>query len=193
MDAGAGYIFQGSAGEVVEKYMENSALRGRAYGPFFNMYKSKIFQHKKYLYTRYRTLYYKENECHYQLMILRRYSMSRQQWVNELFKTVDAMDADRFCGYLTEGARFKFSNAEEVVGRSNIKEAVAGFYSSINTLSHTITDIVEQGDMLVCRGEVTYTRKDSGQVTFPFMNFFRLEGNLVSDYQIYVDASRLYA
>jgi ketosteroid isomerase-like protein len=119
--------------------------------------------------------------------------MSRQQWVNDLFKTVDEMDTDGFCDYLTENARFKFSNAEEVVGRSNIKEAVAGFYSSIGALSHTIADIVEQGDKLVCRGEVTYTRKDSGQVTFPFMNFFRMEDDLVAEYQIYVDASRLYA
>jgi len=119
--------------------------------------------------------------------------MSRQQWVNDLFKTVDAKDTEGFCGYLTEDARFKFSNAEEVSGRSNIKEAVGGFFSSISALRHNITDIVEQGDKLVCRGEVTYTRKDSGQVTFPFMNFFRLKGGQVAEYQIYVDASRLYA
>lgn len=119
--------------------------------------------------------------------------MNRQQWVKELFKTIDGMDADKFSGILTEDSSFKFGNAEAVTGRSNIKDAVAGFYSTINSLSHNVTDIVEQGDALVCRGEVTYTRKDSKQVTYPFMNFYRLEGDKVSDYQIYIDASGLYS
>ena len=119
--------------------------------------------------------------------------MSRQEWAYELFKTIDSMDAGKFSGFFTENARFRFGNAEPVTGRDNIKEMVAGFYSSINALSHDVTEMVEQGDRLVCRGEVTYTRKDSRKVTYPFMNYYRLDGDLAADYQIYVDASGLYA
>jgi ketosteroid isomerase-like protein len=103
------------------------------------------------------------------------------------------MDTDKFCDFLTENARFRFSNAEAVEGREQIRQAVAGFFASIKGLRHTVDDFVEQDGAVVCRGEVTYTRKDSSTVTYPFMNFFRLDGDRVSDYQIYVDASGLYS
>jgi ketosteroid isomerase-like protein len=119
--------------------------------------------------------------------------MSRQQWLKDLFGAIDGMDTAKFCEFLTENASFKFGNAETVEGKENIREMLTSFFSSIGGLSHTISDVVEQGDALVCRGEVTYTRKDSSELTVPFANFYRLRGNLASEYQIYVDASRLYA
>jgi len=119
--------------------------------------------------------------------------MSRKQWLKGLFEAIDGMDTAKFCEFLTEDASFKFGNAETVEGKERIREMLTSFFSSIGGLSHTISDVVEQGDALICRGEVTYTRKDSGELTVPFANFYRLKGVLVSEYQIYVDASRLFA
>lgn len=119
--------------------------------------------------------------------------MSRQQWLNDLFKAIDGMDTAKFCEFITEDASFKFGNADTVEGKENIRDMLGSFFSSIGGLSHSISDVIEQGDSLVCRGEVTYARKDSSELTVPFSNFYRLEGNLAKEYQIYVDASRLFA
>lgn len=119
--------------------------------------------------------------------------MSRQRWLNDLFGAIDGMDTDRFCEFITEDARFRFGNADVVEGRENIRDMLVSFFSAIGGLSHTVSDVVEQGDSLVCRGEVTYTRKDSSELTVPFANFYRLRGELATEYQIYVDASRLFA
>ncbi len=119
--------------------------------------------------------------------------MSRQEWVKGLLKSIDEMDAEKFCGYLTENASFKFGNADAVIGRKNIKDAVAGFFTTINGMKHTISDIVESGQSLVCRGDVTYAKKDGSEVSVPFVNFFKMDGDLVSDYQIYIDISPLFA
>lgn len=119
--------------------------------------------------------------------------MGRQEWVKGLLKSIDDMDAEKFCGFLTENARFKFGNADAVMGREKIKEAVAGFFSTIDGMQHTVSDIVESGQSLVCRGDVTYTKKDGSEVSVPFVNFFKMDGDLVSDYQIYIDVSPLFS
>jgi ketosteroid isomerase-like protein len=119
--------------------------------------------------------------------------MDRQQWAESLFKSIDSMDTDKFCEFLTDDARFRFGNGEVIEGREQIRQMIAGFFASLKGLSHTVTDMIEQDGALVCRGEVTYTRKDDSELTVPYSNFFRLDGERVSDYQIYIDASRLYA
>ena len=119
--------------------------------------------------------------------------MNKQQWADSLFKSIDAMDTDKFCDFFTDNAKFKFGNAETVEGKEQIRQMVSGFFASIKGLSHTVSDMVEQDSALVCRGEVTYTRKDSSELTVPFSNYYKLNGDKVSDYQIYVDASQLYS
>ena len=47
--------------------------------------------------------------------------------------------------------------------------------------------------MLVCEGDVTYTKLDGSEVTLPFVNIFEIDGGLIVDYRIYVDVGPLYA
>jgi ketosteroid isomerase-like protein len=119
--------------------------------------------------------------------------MDRRKWAESLFNTIDSMDTDKFCEFLTDDATFRFGNAETVEGKGRIREMIAGFFGSINGLSHTVSDMLEQDSSLVCRGEVTYTRKDGSELKVPYSNFYLLDGDKVADYQIYVDASQLYA
>jgi len=54
----------------------------------------------------------------------------------ELFRTIDEMDSDKFVTFLTEDAQFRFGNAPAVNSKSAIREAVAGFFSTIKEINH---------------------------------------------------------
>ena len=113
--------------------------------------------------------------------------------VTEMFADIDSMDADKFVSYLTPNGRFQFGNAEPGVGRVAIRDGVAGFFSTINGLRHTITGYWQQGNVVIVELAVEYTRKDGKVVTLPCANIFRMDGLLVRDYRIFMDVSPIYA
>jgi len=119
--------------------------------------------------------------------------MTTQLDIDRLFKTIDQMDPDEFAAFLTEDGTFVFGNAEPVSGRVAIRDAVAGFYSTIKALQHQVGETWEGHDTLVAEGRVTYTRHDGSTITLPFVNVFRLQGELVRDYRIHMDITPLYA
>ena len=119
--------------------------------------------------------------------------MGMQDKINELFRAIDSMDADRFITFLTEDAQFKFGNNPKVIGKDAVKEAVKEFFSSIKGLSHEVINTWSHPDTIICQGEVTYTRKNDSKVTIPFVNIFGIKENLVKDYLIYIDIAPLFA
>jgi len=119
--------------------------------------------------------------------------MDTQQFLKSLMASIDAKDAEKFVTHVTDDAVFKFGNMEPVQGKDNVRQAVAGFFSSIKGLNHKLLDTIEQDGRLVMRGEVTYTRHNDTLLTVPFVNFFNMNGDLIKDYLIYLDASQLYA
>ena len=112
---------------------------------------------------------------------------------DRLFKTIDQMVPVEFAEFVTGDGTFVFGNAGPVTGRPAVRDAVAGFYSSIKALQHEVSQTWEGDDSLVAEGRVTYTRHDGGTITLPFVNVFRLRGDLVRDYRIYIDIAPLYA
>jgi ketosteroid isomerase-like protein len=110
-----------------------------------------------------------------------------------LFAAIDAHDADAFCDFLTEDARFVFGNAPPAVGRPAIRAMVRGFFSSIRACRHEVTNALRDGDTVVCRGIVTYTRHDGRAVPLPFCNVMAMRGRRIADYQIYSDPAPLFA
>ncbi len=119
--------------------------------------------------------------------------MSDASFVVPLFRSIDAMDAGRFASFLTEDAVFRFGNAPEARGREAIRALVAGFFEMIAGLEHRVTDTWAQPGTVVCRGEVTYTRKDGTQLTVPFADVLVMRGESIADYRIYMDVSQLFA
>lgn len=109
-----------------------------------------------------------------------------------LFAAIDAMDADRFAGFLTPGAVFRFGSAPPASGRGAAHDAVAGFFSGIAGLEHSLTRTIEDDGVLICEGEATYTRHDGSQITLPFANVLELDGGLISHYKIYADITPLH-
>jgi ketosteroid isomerase-like protein len=113
--------------------------------------------------------------------------------VLRLFKAIDDMNADAFVAFLTPEGTFKFGNAPPVRGQSAIHQVVAGFWSSIAGSRHQLVRVWTDGPHVAVQGDVTYTRKDQRQVTIPFVNVFRMEGDKIAEYLIHVDTAPLFA
>ena len=120
-------------------------------------------------------------------------SLRRGALINKLFEAIDVQDVDRLLTSIDVDASFRFGSAPSVVGHEAIAAAVNSFFDTIAGLRHEIKNTVSSGSMLVCEGEVTYTRLDGCEVTLPFVNIFEIGDELISDYRIYVDVGPLYA
>ena len=111
----------------------------------------------------------------------------------EVFADVDRMDAKAFASHLAEDCLLRFGNADEVVGRDAIEEAIAGFFTTINGISHQIVNQWDVDNTTISQLEATYTRKDDRQVTLPAVAVWRRGSELIDDYRIYVDLAPVYA
>lgn len=119
--------------------------------------------------------------------------MEIKEKILELFKCIDTMDADKFVTYLTEDAIFRFGNAPAVPGKKAIRDAVFEFFKSIKSISHKCVNLWEIKTHVVYEGIVKYTRHDGNKVELNFVNVFKMNGDLIKDYFIYIDITPLYA
>ena len=117
--------------------------------------------------------------------------MSRD--VAAIFADIDAFDPAKFVAHLTPDAKFRFANADPVTGRAAVSEAVAGFFSTIGGLTHHILDVWEVGDTTIVHIDVEYLRKDGKTVITPNADILVYDGDLVRDWQIYIDVAPVYA
>jgi ketosteroid isomerase-like protein len=111
----------------------------------------------------------------------------------DVFADVDRMDAKAFASYLAEDCVLRFANADEVVGRDAIEQAIAGFFSTIRGLSHHIVEQWDVDDTTIVQTEATYTRLDDRRVTVPAITVYRRGGDLIDEYRIFVDLAPVYA
>jgi ketosteroid isomerase-like protein len=111
--------------------------------------------------------------------------------ISRLFETVDAKDADAFASLLTENAVFRYGSEPAVQGKEPIRRYLSAFFGSLEALRHQVVDTWERGDSMVCQGVVTYTRGDGRDVSVPFTNILRFEGDRIRDYLVYIDPSPL--
>jgi uncharacterized protein (TIGR02246 family) len=119
--------------------------------------------------------------------------MTDATWVKRLFAAIDAKDPDAFVSFLTDDAAFTFGNAAAVSGKAAIRKVLVGFFGSIRALHHDVADVWTLPDVAVAIGRVTYTRHDGSTLSVPFADVFKLKKDLVREYLIYVDASKLYS
>jgi ketosteroid isomerase-like protein len=110
-----------------------------------------------------------------------------------IFADIDAMDPDRFVAHLTEDVVFRFGNGEPAVGRAAVRDAVAGFFSTIDALRHHVLNVWDIGDTTVTQIDVEYTRKDGKHVTVPNADILTYQGDLVAHWQIYIDLAPVFA
>ena len=113
--------------------------------------------------------------------------------VAPIFADIDGMDAGKFISHLTPDVRFRFANADPALGRAAVKEGVEGFWASIDGLTHHILNMYEVGDTVVAQIDVEYRRKDGKSVTVPNCDVLVFDGDLVRDWQIYIDLAPVFA
>lgn len=117
--------------------------------------------------------------------------MSDNNWVVELFASIDEKNIEKFSSFLLENCSFQFGNMPAVHGVDAINEFVGGFFSSIESLKHDLSDIWSVPGGVVCHGIVSYTRHDKSVLTVPFSNIFKIDDGKVCGYQIFADTSQL--
>jgi ketosteroid isomerase-like protein len=122
---------------------------------------------------------------------MREGSMSRD--VAQVFADIDAFDPDKFVAHLTPDAKFRFGNADPVTGRAAVRDAVAGFFSTIDGLTHHIRNVYEVGEVVIAQIDVEYRRQDGKTVTVPNADILVYDGDLVRDWQIYIDIAPVFA
>ena len=110
-----------------------------------------------------------------------------------LFAAIDAKDTEAFLGYLTTDATFRFGSAPPVTGHTAIREGVDGFFASIASSKHSLMNVIGNDRILVCEGQVTYSRLNGSDITLPFTNVFEVDGDRIAHYKIYIDIAPLYS
>ena len=114
------------------------------------------------------------------------------EWLHDLFSSIDRRDAAAFVEFLAPDAVFQFGSAPPVSGRAAIQEAVASFFTTIAGCGHELKRTWAGTDTVVCEGKVTYQRHDGSTITLPFANVFELRDSLIDRYSIYADVGPLY-
>jgi hypothetical protein len=80
-----------------------------------------------------------------------------------------------------------------VVGRGAIEEVIAGFFTTINGISHQIVDQWDADNTTIVQLEATYTRKDDRKLRIPPVAVWHRGDELIDDYRIHVDQAPVYA
>lgn len=119
--------------------------------------------------------------------------METRKWLEEIGKSIDSMDSDKFVEFLTEDCTFRFGNQPPVEGKNATRDYVAAFFKIIGGSKHKVINFWTGVNTVVWQGEVLYTRLDGKQVTVNFVNVFFMNGNLIKDYLIYIDNAPLFA
>ncbi len=118
--------------------------------------------------------------------------MPDQNWITELFTSIDEKNIEKFSSFLADDCSFRFGNLPEVHGADEINQFVAGFFDSIESLKHDISDIWIVPGVAVCHGMVSYTRHDKSVLSVPFSNIFKTDNGKIHSYLIFADTSQLY-
>jgi len=112
---------------------------------------------------------------------------------SQLFDDIDSMEPERFTAHLADDVTMYFGNADPIHGRAAVHDAWAGFCEGIDGLSHEPLRQWESGEGTVAEANVTYTRKDGGEVTVPVVTIYREGDGGIADYRIFIDLAPLFA
>ncbi len=112
--------------------------------------------------------------------------------INDLFSSIDEMNADKFITFLSDDCVFTFGNYPPAIGKKATFDSVDAFFKSITGLQHHSIQIIESGDYIIARGISKYTRQNGTQLEVGFCNVFQIKESLIKEYTIYIDLSQLY-
>jgi len=121
---------------------------------------------------------------------------SRAGMIRTMFAASDTGNIDGLLSFLTDDVVLVFGNAAAVRGKAAVEAQARQVTSRLKGVRHEIHDIWHAGnnaDIVIARMTVHYARLDASTVSLPCCNIFRLSGDLIADYRIYMDVSPVFA
>ncbi|GIU20807.1 MULTISPECIES: nuclear transport factor 2 family protein [unclassified Shewanella] len=117
--------------------------------------------------------------------------------VQKLYQAVDNKDLDYLDNNLANQVRFRLGNNPAITKKSAILQGNKQFFSSIESMQHTIEDVVYQAPnkpntiKVSCCGTVDYVRLDGSRHSAVFSTFLTVQNGLITDYLVFADLSGL--
>jgi hypothetical protein len=118
--------------------------------------------------------------------------MDLKSFVTEVYQSIDSSDAKKFASYFAQNGIFRFANNPEVAGIADVEAYVDGFFRSLKNVSHSNLEYWNTGDVIFVNGTVQYTRLNNTTLVLPFSCTWKMEGQKIKQYLIYIDSSELY-
>ena len=114
----------------------------------------------------------------------------------DMLAALDRGDADQSTEPMTDDVAVRFGNNDQVVGKAAFRSVFHGMLANLQKTRHDVHEVwstVEDPDVVVVRMTVTYTRPDGSTIALPCCNVFRMRGNKIREYDVYVDVSPVFA
>jgi ketosteroid isomerase-like protein len=110
----------------------------------------------------------------------------------QIFAALDAKDVSALAEFVTDDVRLRMGNGDAVEGKDAFLNAVEGFNASIASVRHDLLNVWADGDAMIIQLDVTYERHDGGELTLPCCHVFRVRGDAVAEYLVYMDIAQVY-
>lgn len=117
--------------------------------------------------------------------------MQAINFVQELYKAVDNKNINQLAHFLAEDVCFSLANFPSTRGKTEVLEANQGFFASIHSMCHSLDNIWQVEDKLICHGQVDYIRLDKTKMSANFATILTIKEEKISDYLVYADLSNL--
>jgi ketosteroid isomerase-like protein len=114
----------------------------------------------------------------------------RRAVIMDVFATMDVGDVDAMVAHMTDDVSTQFGNQPEVSGKTAFRELFKQVGQAISGLHHEVLELwhaVEDFDIWVVRLNVSYRLLNGSTVTLPCCNVFRMRGDRICEYRVYVD------
>ena len=121
---------------------------------------------------------------------------SRVALIRQMYAASDSGNVEGLLERLSDEIVLVFGNSEPVHGKEAVKSTASQVTTRLKGVRHEIHDIwhaAEDADVLVARMTVHYTRLDGTIVSLPCCNVYRMNGDLIVDYRVYMDVNPVFA
>jgi len=118
--------------------------------------------------------------------------MSTDNFVKNMYGIVDTMNGAGLAELMTEESIFRFANIPAIQGKAAVTGFLDNFFQSIKGIAHSDIEDWKIDNIRFATGKVKYTRHDDSELSVPFSVILKMQGDLISEYLVFVDASELY-
>jgi ketosteroid isomerase-like protein len=112
--------------------------------------------------------------------------------VAKFFQAADSRDPNAVLQYLTDDVRWTFGNAQTVIGRTGVREALTFFFQHVAAMSHAIVGQWRCDDCIAVQTLASYRDAFGRAFQFPACNLLFLQQNLIGEVRVFVDNHALF-